>query len=101
MRNFEKHENTSKCINTPEKSLKYSQAGIKLNNTRNDRVQYTFNQPKRAHLSTFTHNPLNPNTKKLNSHLFLQKYWGKVVEVFQSRFIFCDHVFNSHYHAVL
>ena len=41
MRNFEKHENSSKCINTPEKSLKYSQAGIKLNNTRNDRVQYT------------------------------------------------------------
>ena len=48
-----------------------------------------------------TYNPLNPNTKKLNSHLFLQKYWGEVVEVFQSRFIFYDHVFNSHYHAVL
>ena len=63
MWNLEKHKNSFKYIYTPEKSLKYSQAVVKLNNTRNDRVQYTSNQPKRAHLSTFTHNPLNPNTK--------------------------------------
>lgn len=53
MRNFEKHENSSKRIGTPKKSSKNSQAVIKLNDTRNDRVQYTSTQPKHAHLSNF------------------------------------------------
>ena len=35
------------------KSLKNSQAVIKLNDTRNDRVQYTSNLSKRASLSNF------------------------------------------------
>ena len=53
MQNFEKHENSSKRIGTPKKSSKNSQAVIKLNDARNDCVQYTSTQPKHAHLSNF------------------------------------------------